>query len=431
MLSTDQDLDVRSLVLYPNPFGPREIEAVQATIRRNSDRYFDLKRAIAEVKKDDGEEKSPAFYVKLGVCMYIVGQDADALATLKKGDGGALAHFYLAKLHMRAGRYEDAELEYSAAQLAGYNSDYCALGRAEAFRAKGDIDESLHELDMLSGAIETTAEYLSQRAATVMAHGETHEAIALYERALDVDPLCVDALFGLALENDRQGNDEDALRYYETAASVFPPRVGVMMNLGILYEDHGRYEDAQYCFDSVLKADPLNQRARLFLKDASSVFDPDSRPSVDERKLSRLIAEFELSQRPRKCLEAIGVKTLGDLIRHTKEELLSLSNFGEVSLREIEALLEREHLKLIGKAPESAEAEDGRDIPDDLRNRPIDELQLSVRARKCMVRADVKTIGELVRKTAEQLMQCKNFGVTSLNEIREKLAVYGLTLQGE
>ena len=42
-----------------------------------------------------------------------------------------------------------------------------------------------------------------------------------------------------------------------------------------------------------------------------------------------------------------------------------------------------------------------------------------------------KTIGELVRKTGDDLLECKNFGVTSLNEVREKLTIQGLKLRGD
>ena len=56
-----------------------------------------------------------------------------------------------------------------------------------------------------------------------------------------------------------------------------------------------------------------------------------------------------------------------------------------------------------------------------LLDRPIADLNLSVRARKCMIRLGLTTIGELVRRTGDDLLECKNFGVTSLNEVREKL----------
>ena len=48
-----------------------------------------------------------------------------------------------------------------------------------------------------------------------------------------------------------------------------------------------------------------------------------------------------------------------------------------------------------------------------------------------MTRLGLATIGELVRKSQDDLLECKNFGVTSLNEIREKLTQAGLKLRGE
>jgi DNA-directed RNA polymerase subunit alpha len=36
-----------------------------------------------------------------------------------------------------------------------------------------------------------------------------------------------------------------------------------------------------------------------------------------------------------------------------------------------------------------------------------------------------------MRRTGDDLLECKNFGVTSLNEVREKLTALGLKLRGE
>ena len=66
-----------------------------------------------------------------------------------------------------------------------------------------------------------------------------------------------------------------------------------------------------------------------------------------------------------------------------------------------------------------------------LLGKPIADLNLSVRARKCMIRLGVSTIGELVRRTGDELLECKNFGVTSLNEVREKLTGHALKLRGD
>jgi DNA-directed RNA polymerase alpha subunit len=62
---------------------------------------------------------------------------------------------------------------------------------------------------------------------------------------------------------------------------------------------------------------------------------------------------------------------------------------------------------------------------------PITELNLSVRARKCTTKLNVLTIGDLVTKSAKEMLECKNFGVTSLKEVREKLAERGLSLRDD
>ena len=63
--------------------------------------------------------------------------------------------------------------------------------------------------------------------------------------------------------------------------------------------------------------------------------------------------------------------------------------------------------------------------------KPISELNLSVRARKCMTKKGIATIGELLSHTGDELLDCKNFGVTSLNEVREKLTEMQLKLKNE
>jgi DNA-directed RNA polymerase subunit alpha len=62
---------------------------------------------------------------------------------------------------------------------------------------------------------------------------------------------------------------------------------------------------------------------------------------------------------------------------------------------------------------------------------PVTDLNLSVRSRKCMTRLGITLIGELVNRTPDELLSAKNFGVTSLNEIRAKLAEVGIKLRND
>ena len=60
--------------------------------------------------------------------------------------------------------------------------------------------------------------------------------------------------------------------------------------------------------------------------------------------------------------------------------------------------------------------------------RSVDELELSVRSANCLKYANIKLIGDLVQKTEAEILDTKNFGRKSLNEIKEILAEMGLNL---
>jgi DNA-directed RNA polymerase subunit alpha len=60
---------------------------------------------------------------------------------------------------------------------------------------------------------------------------------------------------------------------------------------------------------------------------------------------------------------------------------------------------------------------------------PIEELDLSVRPYNCLKRAGINTLGDLLQRTEEEVVNVKNFGRKSLDEVKEKLAVLGLELR--
>ena len=181
----------------------------------------------------------------------------------------------------------------------------------------------------------------------------------------------------------------------------------------------------------------------MFLLDSQASGDMyyDEEAQKKRDRLSQIlgvpVSDFELSVRSRNCLQKMGIDTLGDLTRTTEQDLLTSKNFGETSLIEIREMLTSRGLRLGQFAHEKSEPEPSIDIdslsPDEqaLLERPISDLNLSVRARKCMVRLGLNTIGELIRRTGDDLLESKNFGVTSLNEVREKLTHYNLKLRGD
>jgi DNA-directed RNA polymerase subunit alpha len=128
----------------------------------------------------------------------------------------------------------------------------------------------------------------------------------------------------------------------------------------------------------------------------------------------------------------MNIETIGDLLNITETELLSYKNFGETSLREIKAVLESKGLHL-GMALEEKQftmaepfersGTEGQN--EGLLGKSVDDLQLSVRARKCLQKLNIRTLGE----TEAELLGVKNFGVTSLNEIKKAISNLGLSLR--
>jgi DNA-directed RNA polymerase subunit alpha len=142
----------------------------------------------------------------------------------------------------------------------------------------------------------------------------------------------------------------------------------------------------------------------------------------------------------------MNIKTLGDLLRTSEQELLSYKNFGETSLNEIKALLAQKGLRL-GQALEggAAAASVGGtaapgavarrpaivagDVPAEVLSKSVADLELSVRSRKALQRLNINSLGELAARTEDELLGCKNFGQTSLNEIKQQLTSFGLGLR--
>ncbi len=272
--------------------------------------------------------------------------------------------------------------------------------------------------------------------------GEWSQAIDAYTRALESNPEDVDSAFRLAYLCDLRGDDEQAMELYEQITDDAPAHVNALLNLSVLYDDHGRYADAHSCIDRVLEEHPNHARARLFRKDVEAsedmFYDEDTERNREKRYaiLETPVSDFELSVRSRNCLRQMDINSLGDLLRATPSELLSYKNFGETSLHEIENMLTQKGLRLGQLLEDKGEDMSQFTVPPgtdpkvaNILNRSVSELELSVRARKCLMRLGVATIGELTLRSESEMLSIKNFGMTSLSEIKIRLTEMGLSLK--
>ncbi len=265
-------------------------------------------------------------------------------------------------------------------------------------------------------------------------------AMETYDRLLQKDPDHTEAAFRAALLCDQCGDEESAIELYERCTAHPPAHANALMNLAVLYEEGGRLAEAEALLKTVLEEHPNHPRAEPFFRSVESDFDmlidEQSQRDCDSRDavMDTPISDFELSVRSRNCLKQMSIRNLGDLLKTSEQELLSYKNFGETSLNEIKAMLSQRGLRLgqLLQPVEPPVVPTFRSTSNDTSihlKRPVTELELSVRSRKCLQRLGIATLGELIQRSEPELLAIKNFGQTSLNEIKRQLSMFGLLLR--
>lgn len=437
-------INIKALLVEREDMDAGVVQQLRSALAETPQQFMALREATEtlEDRLMQGKGDPSKLQLKLGVASFFLGKMERAAENLEPVKG-PLARFYLGQVYNDLSRYKDAANALDTAAKAGYAPSEVNLHKAASLRGMGKYDEAITALNSLDKYIHNTAEYRYQYAAVLSAQGKDAEAVQYYEKALEADPRHPGALFHLAYMNDKAGNDDEAISLYERCLQSPPARVGTLINLGILYEDHERYDKASYCFEQVLKFNPQHERARLFLKDASASRSQAVADDIELRGgfsaiLDVPVTDFELSVRSRNCLKKMNIRTLGDLTRCSEQQLLASKNFGETSLHEIKEMLSLRNLRLGQALEHPTRRTHGMLNPEEyspqeqqLFAKPVSELNLSVRARKCMTRLGIGTIGELLTHTGDELLECKNFGVTSLVEVKEKLTLISLKLRGD
>jgi len=416
-------------------------DAMQRSAFIASDACDQFKSQVVQLERDAaaGDGKSAA--LKLGICRQLLGNHRAAADALLKAKPSAQRDFHLARSLRELGRYDEAIAAFDRARASGADDLECSCEQAETLLLKGDVAAASTLIDKHARAGAGSAIWQFVNGRRNESQGEIDAAIASYEKAVELDPQNGRFLFRLAFVSDLHGDDQRALELYRKAAELPVVFANALLNLAVVYEDLGEFQQSISCIHRVLAVDPNHARARLFLRDVESsttmVIDEDQERDAERRNavLDIAITEFELSVRARNCLKKMNIRSLGDLLKISETELLAYKNFGETSLNEIKAMLTSKGLRLgqLAEAPRAPARPDPRQLgvagnPETL-SRPVAELELSVRSRKCLQRLNIATIGELCSRTEQELLATRNFGQTSLNEIKRRLTELNLRLR--
>ncbi len=440
-----EDVNIQAWFSTDVPFTAEEFNNYRSYITANVYNYDEFSNFFPnEVISNGGKFKnSPDKSYKAAQGWYVLGDYEKAIDWLGEIANPDAQVLFLKALCLREMKdYDGASATFEAAEHSGYDQFDISMEIVCTLRRAGKVEEAQDKLNRSSRIGEIRSEYHYQMGRLLDAQGQHQEAMIELERATKLDPDHVKANFHLAYICDLYADEDLAIEYYKNAVNNPSPSVNALLNLSVLFEEKAQHDMAYQCVKRVLAAWPNNARARMFIKDIEAsrgmYFDEDRERRVDRRNkvLEIPISDFELSVRSRNCLRKMNIRTVGDLLNVTEAELLAYKNFGETSLLEIKQILSSKNLRLGQMVEDSSKPSkqeltlaENSDVDQELLDMNIDELNLSVRSRKCLDRLNIRTIGELTIKTEAELLGCKNFGMTSLNEVNEKLTEKSLTLR--
>ena len=129
---------------------------------------------------------------------------------------------------------------------------------------------------------------------------------------------------------------------------------------------------------------------------------------------------------------------LANLSAEFDKLVLDVQTRGTVSAKEVVALSAKLMNDYAAMFIELVEGMDGMNIlvarKEDERTKlfekPIEEMELSVRSYNCLKRAGIDTVGDLAKKTKGEMMKVRNMGAKSMEEVIAKLESYGIVLEG-
>src|SRR3954465_14719600 len=185
---------------------------------------------------------------------------------------------------------------------------------------------------------------------------------------------------------EKEGNHEKAAEFYERALGENPDHEMGAFRLAVLYDRRAEDAKAIELYERVCTSPPVHINALI--------------------NLAILYEDNNHYDEAHRCLDAV----LRTDPNHARAKLY---------MKDVES----------ARSQFYDEDSDRRgDRRDAILTIPLSDFELSVRSRNCLKKMNLRTLGDLLRTSEAELLSYKNFGETSLNEIKALLAAKGLRL---
>lgn len=282
----------------------------------------------------------------------------------------------------------------AADQLAKYDDVVANFTRANSLMAAERYKDALPILEKLSTAYpeepKPRAGMLEAKLELDLAAGDSDKALANLKAGLEKAPKSFAAtaegryLTGRVAELERRW--EFAIDEYEAAREVDATHRGALFRSGYLCERYGLEAEALESYRQLAALKPIDLRTLI--------------------NLGLLYEDLGRDNDAAACYETLKKNLPAD-----KRIRLFVEDAREGMSMYYDEDLERKEDRL-----------------NQILRTPITDFELSVRARNCLNKMNILTLGDLVRRTEQELLSYKNFGETSLNEIKQILASKNLRL---
>jgi len=191
---------------------------------------------------------------------------------------------------------------------------------------------------------------------------------------------------------------------------------GGELDIQFFVESGRGYQPAQWPAGKALQEDDRIHLDAMFSPVRKVIFDVQKTRVGEDIDHDKLILQIHTdgSENP------IDVVHYTVSVLRTQLEFFLLST--EIPFNEISALPEED----AQKEPVELDELGLKGIPIELLLKPIDELELSVRAHNCLINAGVRRILDLVNLSEDEGLKIKNFGRKSLNEVKDSMKAFNL-----
>lgn len=280
----------------------------------------------------------------------------------------------------------------------------------------GDLDEAV---DALSGIkARKMASYFLGKCNQEL--GDYEKAIECFDRSKHSDSDDFEVQMDIAESQRKAGDLENALKLIKKLSKAYDKEAGLHYQWAHCLEDLGEHEDALTHYNRALEINPSHTNS-LFRLAYNLDLNGDDEKAIEYYK---------------KCIEQVptyinAVVNLGLLYEDHEDYKNAISCYEAV----LEAYPNQERVKLFLKDARASlnmyydeDKVKERDEQTEVLNIPISDFELSVRSKNCLERMNIHILSDLTNVTEEDLLSYKNFGETSLNEIKNILNQKGLRL---